>query len=125
MDICFFSGDLSKWNRGPYISLFGCFKHIYFWRIKGEYPLVVMFGCGSKLNDRRGKPQVLVRVSTYEGSDFHFGISRDFEPQPNVMQLFCPWYVDPLLKKEVTRFFKKYQPEKARVFGDFSKLASV
>ena len=25
-------------------------------------------GCGSKLNERRGKPQVLVHVTTYQGS---------------------------------------------------------
>ena len=35
--------------------------------------------CGSKLN-RRGRPQVLVHVSTYQGNPFWH---RFFEPQPN------------------------------------------
>ena len=43
-------------------------------------------GCGSKLN-RRGKPQVLIHVSTYQGNPFWY---RYFEPQPLV-------YVLPLL----------------------------
>ena len=30
------------------------------------------FGCGSKLNDRRGKPQVVVHVSTYQGKPFWY-----------------------------------------------------
>ena len=36
-------------------------------------------GCGSKLN-RRGRPQGLVHVSTYQGSILEF---RFFEPQPS------------------------------------------
>ena len=40
-------------------------------------------GCGSKLN-RRGKPQVFVHVSTYQGSILEF---RFFEPQPHVSWL--------------------------------------
>ena len=29
-------------------------------------------GCGSKLNDRRGKPRVLAHVSTYQGNPFWY-----------------------------------------------------
>ena len=35
-------------------------------RPEAPSPLLSL-GCGSKLNDRRGKPQVLVHVSTYQG----------------------------------------------------------
>ena len=48
----------------------------------GEYQLGVTNGF-SKLNDRRGQPQVLAHVSTYQGSILEF---RFFEPQPNVFQ---------------------------------------
>ena len=39
-------------------------------------------GCGSKL-ERRGKPQVLVHVSTYQGSILEF---QFFEPLPNLFR---------------------------------------
>ena len=42
-------------------------------------PCLPTNGCGSKLNDRRGKPQVLVHVSTCQGR-FHFGTFRFFVP---------------------------------------------
>ena len=38
-------------------------------------------GCGSKLNDRRGKPRVLVHGSTYRAT--HFGIPDFWLPHPN------------------------------------------
>ena len=39
---------------------------------------ILSFGSGSKSN-RRGKPQVLVHVSTYQGNPFWYWF---FEPQP-------------------------------------------
>ena len=50
------------------------------------------YGCGSKLNERRGKLQVLVHISTYPG--FHFGY-RLFEPQP-----YMTIYLATALKKQ-------------------------
>ena len=41
-------------------------------------------GYGSKLNDRRGKPQVLVPMLPLTDRATHFGNYRFFEPQPNL-----------------------------------------
>ena len=50
-------------------------------------------GCGSKLKDRRGKPQVLVHVSTFRSGNPFW--DRSFEPQPNidgwVVTLYLAW----------------------------------
>ena len=52
--------------------------------INSNKPLLT-HGCGSKLN-RRGKPQVLVHVSTYQVNPFWY---RLFEPQPHVSLAVC------------------------------------
>ena len=68
------------WLRGHFD---GSGKQDDFTRAKGPAGLLeVGTGCGSELNDRRGKPQVLVPMFPLARAS-HFGVARLFEPQPH------------------------------------------
>ena len=109
--------------RGGLFQSTGCPKscHPLERRLKDSawYPKVVrkdtletVYGCGSKLK-RRGKPQVLVHVSTCQGSILEF---RFFEPQPCQSTPLKP----PVFLRAMT--FYRSQPAGCFKRGGFRKV---